>query len=85
MSGNAAPLVPIAGARLSVSVCGYMQGTQHYYWDLTLECGHHAETRCRYKLGGERGWGRIWHGSTRSDVLPLQQRRVRCHQCGDLR
>ncbi len=76
-----APLMPIVKATLTSAVNGFMQGTSHYYWDLTLKCGHHAETRCRYKPGGQRGWARVWHGSARSDVLPMEQRRARCYLC----
>lgn len=83
MRKNTDPLRKVVDPQLRVSTCIGMDAAgspKFYFWDLHLECGHDVERRCRYKPGGDTGWGRIWHGSNRDAILE-PPKRARCEFC----
>ena len=49
------------------------------WWNVTLECGHHAQPAARYITRPPNAWRRR-RARERADVLP-PPKRVRCHDC----
>lgn len=72
-------MIPVRHASLR---CGspVLADFKFYWWELELECEHVVERRCRYKPGGDRGWGRLHHGRSTTDILPAPKR-VKCELC----
>lgn len=55
-----------------------------HWWELTLDCGHTVERRCRYRPNPDgytrRGWAALHHPPG-IDRLIDAPKRVRCEEC----
>lgn len=74
------PFRKVVESKLCEGVVSIGGGFRGRWWELALECGHEEERPCRYQPGGERGWGRLWHGRPLSEVLD-PPKKVRCYEC----
>lgn len=54
-----------------------------YYWEVLLECGHHAERPIKYKKGSHqlRGFALMHHPPGRNAILPFTQKKALCDYC----
>jgi hypothetical protein len=54
----------------------------YHWWELTLECGHVAERRCRYRPDGvrRRGYAAQHHAPSLNRLMDAPKR-VRCDEC----